>query len=235
MGSGLVSGDTVELVFPYLSGYRPFLAIYDSSGIKIINGNNAVRARVLGTDYAVVKGYIAGSRPYILDVIVGGDGIKFLPALINAVFNSLGYKVDSSVTLYMLDFKLPRNDVGLSVKFHREVRRCFYKVGHSWIGYEICFDVDGWRRVLERYGNAYVSVYPISVQVADALRIVNIVIEKLRGKIKFLEEDLKYELRSYKRSRLVRLLNELNDVLRGWESFRNRLVVRDGNGGIKGL
>jgi len=58
----------------------------------------------------------------------------------------------------------------------------------------------------------------------------------LRDKIKFLEEDLKYELHnSYRRSRLVRLLNELNDVLRGWESFRNRLVVRDGNGGIKGL
>jgi hypothetical protein len=67
------------------------------------------------------------------------------------------------------------------------------------------------------------------------LRIVNEVIAKLRGRIRFLEEDLKYELRGYRRNRLVRLLGELNAVLRGWESFRERLVTKYGGKGVKEL
>ena len=235
MGLELVNGRTVELVFPYLSGYKPFLAIYDSRGVRIVSGGNAVRAEVSGMDYAVVKGYLAGSKPFVIDVMIGGDGARYLPALINSLFTNFGRAGDDAVTLYMLEFKIPRNNVDLSVNFHKEIRRCFYRVGHSWVGYDVCFDVDRWRGVFAGYVDAYVRVYPISVSVGDALRIVDEIIAKLRGKIRFLEEDLKYELRSYRRNRLVRLLSELNAVLRGWESFRERLVVRHGGKGIKEL
>jgi len=105
MGLELVNGRTVELVFPYLSGYKPFLAIYDSRGVRIVSGGNAVRAEVSGMDYAVVKGYLAGSKPFVIDVMIGGDGARYLPALINSLFTNFGRAGDDAVTLYMLEFR----------------------------------------------------------------------------------------------------------------------------------
>ncbi len=52
-------------------------------GMRVVVGGNVVRAQVVGGDYAVVKGYFVSSRPYIVDVNIGGDGARFLPALFN--------------------------------------------------------------------------------------------------------------------------------------------------------
>ncbi len=74
----------MEFVLPYLSSYKPFIAVYDARGVRVVEGGNVVRAQVVGSDYAVVKGYFVNSRPYIVDVSVNGDGARFLPAyLIN--------------------------------------------------------------------------------------------------------------------------------------------------------
>ncbi len=233
MGSGLGelgSVRYVELVFPYLSGYRPFIAVYDDRGLRVVGGRNAVKVEVFGSNYAFVKGYFVGSRPYVLDVGVGGDGARFLPVLINHLLGR-GFGGDGGVTLYVLEFRVPRNAIDVSVKFHREVRRCFYRVGHSWFGRELCFDVDKWREVFSRYDNAFLRVYPVRMSVSDALRIVDSVISAVRGRIEFLREDLKYELRAYRRVRLARLIDELSEVLRGWEEFRMALVSGNGDSG----
>ncbi|WP_054841681.1 hypothetical protein [Vulcanisaeta distributa] len=223
VGSG-GSGQYVEFVLPYLSSYKPFIAIYDVKGVRVIEGGNVVRAQVMGGDYAVVKGYFVNSRPYIVDVNIGGDGARFLPALFNQLISRVSPGNGGSVVLYILEFRVP-NDVGISVKFHREVRRCFAKYGHAWIGREVCFNVDRWREVFSRYGNAFIRVYPIYVNVNDALRIVDSIINSIRARINYLSEDLRYELRAYRRARLRNLIAEFNELLRGgWESFRVSLV-----------
>ena len=227
MELGLVnsgSGQYVEFVMPYLSGYKPFIAIYDASGIRVIEGGNAIRASFFGSDYAIVKGYFVNSRPYIVDVSVGGDGARFLPAL----FNQLISKVPSGsgggdAVLYILEFKVP-NDVSISVRFHKEIRRCFLKYGHVWIGYGVCIDTDKWREIFSRYGNAFIRVYPIHISINDALRIVDSIINSIKRKITYLSEDLRYELRTYRRARLKNLIAEFNELLRSWELFRASLV-----------
>ena len=213
----------MEFALPYLSPYRPFIAIYDVSGVRVVEGGNVVRAQVVGNDYAVVKGYFVNSRPYIIDVSIGGDGARFLPALFNQLI-SRASQGGGDALLYILEFRIP-NDVDISVKFHKEIKRCFFKYGHAWVGHEICLDVDRWKEVLSRYGsNYFIKVYPVRVSVNDALRIVDSIINSIRGRINYLSEDLKYELRAYRRARLRNLINELNEVLRGWEGFRASLV-----------
>ncbi len=179
---------------------------------------------MVGSDYVVVKGYFVNSKPYVVDVSVGGDGVRFLPALFNQLITRVSPGNGGNVVLYILEFRVP-NDVSISVRFHREIRRCFSKYGHAWIGREVCFDINKWREVFSKYGNAFIRVYPIHVSVNDALRIVDSIINAIKSKINYLSEDLKYELRAYRRARLRKLIEEFNELLRGgWESFRASLV-----------
>ena len=222
VGSG--SGQYVEFALPYLTSYKPFIAVYDVSGVRIVEGGNVVRAQVVGSDYAVVKGYFVNAKPYIVDVSISGDGARFLPALFNQLISRASQGNGGDALLYILEFRIP-NDVGVSVKFHKEVRRCFFKYGHAWVGREVCFDVDRWREAISKYGgNYFIRIYPVHMSVNDALRIVDSIINSIRGRINYLSEDLKYELRAYRRARLKNLINELNEVLRGWEGFRASLV-----------
>ncbi|ADY02103.1 hypothetical protein VMUT_1902 [Vulcanisaeta moutnovskia 768-28] len=222
VGSG--GSQYVEFIMPYLTGYKPFIAVYDAMGIRVVDGSNVVRTQVMGSDYAIVKGYFVNSRPYIVDISVGGDGTRFLPAL----FNQLISKVSpggggGDAILYILEFKVP-NDVGISVRFHKEIRKCFLKYGHIWIGREVCFNVNRWKEIFSRYRGAFIRVYSIHVSVNDALHIVDAIINSIKGRISYLNEDLKYELRAYRRARLRNLIAEFNELLKNWESFRASLV-----------
>ncbi|WP_054855975.1 hypothetical protein [Vulcanisaeta sp. JCM 16161] len=62
------------------------------------------------------------------------------------------------------------------------------------------------------------------MSVNDALRIVDSIIDSMRARINYLSDDLRYELRAYRRARLRKLIAEFNELLRGWESFRASLV-----------
>lgn len=59
---------------------------------------------------------------------------------------------------------------------------------------------------------------------SDAQRIVDAIINSIRARINYLSEDLKYELRAYRKARLRNLITEFNELLRSWESFRVSLV-----------
>ncbi|BDR91885.1 hypothetical protein [Vulcanisaeta souniana] len=222
VGSG--SSQYVEFTLPYLSSYKPFIAVYDARGVRIIDGGNAIRAQVFGNDYAVIKGYLANSRPYVMDIIINGDGVRFLPALFNQLVSKVSPgNVSGNAVLYILEFRVP-NDVGISVRFHREIRQCFSKYAHTWIGHEVCFDLNKWKEIFSKYENAFIRAYPIYVSTNDALRIVDSIINSIRRRINYLSEDLRYELRGYRRTRLRNLITEFNELLNGWESFRASLV-----------
>jgi hypothetical protein len=224
-GTNMGSAREVELGAPWLSTLKPFIVICDSRGPRVVMGRGNYAKATVDNDAVVLKGYLNGGKPYLVDVDLVGNGIKYLTIALNSILSTFikaSNGNETTVALYHLEFKLPRsNDVELSVRLHRQIRRCFWRLGHSWVGYGICFDVNEWNSALGPQG--YLRVYRVMMSRREALELVNLVMNSISSRIRRLEEEVKYELRGYRRRRLIRRIRELEGIMSGWAGFGRSL------------